>query len=138
MSFQLYERSAHDELERKRSPRTRSLLYVELRDQERILSYANGEWWVMQAALESACDLPSERTGDGALTAEECAAAATALESRLHATATYLVDRFDGGLVARDPGTSRTTAAENLAATYLAPLAALLRRAGDEGGAVIH
>jgi hypothetical protein len=142
LSFQLYTRRARAELcaipalSDTRHARYRALQFGPA---PRLLSYANGQWWMLQWAIaeylrDEMPGLPTDIHLDVgcALTAAEAAAIADALRRDPYDVAEAILLRFgDGGMV------DRHVTAEQLVTGYLEPLAAFMARAAEEDGAEI-
>jgi hypothetical protein len=142
LSFQLYTRRARAELcaiparSDARHARYRTL---QIGPAPRLLSFANGQWWVLQWAIveylrdQMPC-LPAGIHLDVgcALTTAEAAAIADALRRDPYDVAEAILLRFpDGGMV------DQNLTAEQLVTGYLEPLAAFMARAAEEDGAEI-
>jgi hypothetical protein len=142
LSFQLYTRRARAELcaiparSDARHARYRTL---QIGPAPRLLSVANGQWWVLQWAIAEYLrdQMPGLLAGihldvGCALTAAEAAAIADALRRDPYDVAEAILLRFaDGGMVDQD------LTAEQLVTGYLEPLAAFMARAAEEDGAEI-
>jgi hypothetical protein len=142
LSFQLYTRRARAELcaiparSDTRHARYRTLQFGPA---PRLLSYASGQWWMLQWAIadylrdQLPCLSAAAHLDVGcALTTAEAAAIADALRRDPYEVAEAILLRFtDGGMV--DPDVTP----EQLVTGYLEPLAAFMARAAEEDGVEI-